>query len=136
MSKIIIVLGVLLLLLPGCDEQQLGPVDRIVSDVNDSLPTVTAVLQSPAGALLPPDLRLYAAAAVALASIGVNSWQKVRAVLMTKTTKAIVKGIEAAGENTKTNPKNLIKDSIKTEMQLAGIYDRGNLLVDRLKIAR
>jgi len=29
-----------------------------------------------------------------------------------------------------------VKDYIKTEMQLAGIYDRGNTLVDQLKISR
>ena len=134
MGKTIFVIGVLLLL-PGCDESQLERMDRIVADANNITATGGLLLESPAGAMLPPDLRLYAAAGVALASIAVNSWQKVRSVLMTKTTKAIVHGIELA-DKPKTNPMSQVKRSIETEMKLAGVLDRGNKLVDRLKLAR
>ena len=120
----------------GCDETQIRRADRIVDDVNDIATTGRIVLQSPAGALLPPDLKLYGAAAIAIASIVVNSWQKVRANLMKKTTKAIVRGIESAEQDQKPNPTNKVKEAIGTEMKLAGIYDQGNQLVDQLKVAR
>ncbi|MBA7518568.1 hypothetical protein ES705_10639 [subsurface metagenome] len=134
MGKTIFVIGVLLLL-PGCEEKQLERTDVIVGDVNDIVAGVGALMESPAGAMLPPDLKLYGAVGLALASIGVNSWQKVRSVLMTKTTKAIVKGIELA-DKPKTNPMSKVKESIETEMKLAGVLDRGNKLVDRFKLAR
>ncbi len=124
----------------GCDEEQLKSFDKIVTDANEIVTTGQGVLQSPAGALLPPDLRLYGTIAIALASIGVNSWQKVRAVLMTKTTKAIVKGIENADEDVLKkagNPlRSSVKQEIRNEMQAAGIYDKGNKIIDQLKIAR
>ena len=121
----------------GCNEEQLEQMDQNVSDANDIVGLIKGVLESPpARAWVPPDIQFYGAAGIALASVLLNSWQKVRSSLMTRTTKAIVKGIEVASNEVKTNPSNPIKDSIKTQMQLAGVYDRGNLLVDRLKLAR
>lgn len=119
----------------GCDERQLERADRIVSDANDLVTTGQVIMDSPAGQFLPPDIRLYGTVGLALASLGVNGWQKVRSVLMTKTTKAIVKGIEAA-DKPKSNPMSAVKSSIKAEMEHAGVYDKGNQLVDRLKLAR
>ena len=130
------IIFIVILFSTGCDEAQIRRADRIVDDVNDIVTTGRIVLQSPAGALLPPDLKLYGAAAIAIASIVVNSWQKVRANLMKKTTKAIVRGIESAEQDQKPNPTNKIKEAIGTEMKLAGIYDQGNQLVDQLKVAR
>ena len=55
---------------------------------------------------------------------------------MTKTTKAIVKGIEKSADQVQTNPANPVKEAIGKEMRAAGIYDQANQLVDQLKIAR
>jgi hypothetical protein len=123
-------------LIGGCEEKQLERIDRIITDANDVVSGVGAVLQSPAGALLPPDLRLYGTIGVAIASVGVNAWQKVKGNLMKKTTKAIVKGIEKGQGDPKTNPVSKIKAAIGQEMRTAGIYDKGNQLVDQLKVAR
>jgi hypothetical protein len=125
----------LLTCLPGCEEQQIEDIDRFVKDANEVVSGVGAVLESPAGALLPPNLQLYGAIAVAIASVGVNTWQKIKGNLMKKTTKAIVKGIELA-DKPKTNPMSTVKKTIKAEMELAGILDKGNQLVDQLKVAR
>ena len=132
----ITVIASLILFSTGCDETQLSQADRIVTDANNIVAAVGGVMQSPAGALLPPGLQLYGAAGIALVSIALNSWQKVRANLMTKTTKAIVKGIEASEKETKPNPTNPIKSAIRQEMIKAGIYDLGNQLVDQLKVSR
>ena len=120
----------------GCEEMQLERMDRIVADANSITATGGLLLESPAGDMLPPVIKLYGAVGLALASIAVNSWQKVRSVLMTKTTKAIVKGIDAVEKQAKTNPTNPVKESIRTEMIKAGVYDRGNQIVDKLKLAR
>jgi len=122
----------------GCDEEQLGQADKIVTDANDIVGLIKEALESPpARAFLPADIQLYGAVGIALASMVLNGWQEVKGSLMKKTTKAIVKGIEkerkACGD---PNPTDPIKNSIKTEMQLAGIYDRANVLVDKLKISR
>jgi len=120
----------------GCNETQLRQADQVVADANNIVSAVGGVVYSPAGALLPPGFQLYAAAGIAIASIALNSWQKVRANLMTKTTKAIVNGIESAGKETKPNPTNPVKVAIRAEMITAGIYDKGNQLVDQLKVTR
>jgi len=121
----------------GCTEEQIEQVDRVVTDANDIVAGVKALLESPpARAFLPPDIQLYGAVGIAVASMVVNGWQQVKGSLMKKTTKAIVRGIEVAEKVEKPNPTNKIKESIKTEMELAGIFDRGNTLVDQLKVAR
>ena len=125
-----------LLLTQSCEEQQIERADRIVTDANDVVSGVGAVLQSPAGALLPPDLRLYGTIGVAIASIVVNAWQKIKGNLMAKTTKAIVKGIESVEKQAKTNPANPVKAAIRQQMITAGIFDKGNQLVDQLKVSR
>ena len=120
----------------GCAEQQLERMDRIVADVNDISATGMVLLQSPAARLLPPDAQLYGAVAVAMASIIVNGWQQIRGNLMKKTTKAIVKGIEASENQVKTNPSNPVKVAIGEQLRAAGIYDQGDKLIRELKIAR
>ena len=124
------------LAIPGCDEEQLGQADKIVTDVNDLKVIVGQLLESPpARAFLPPDIQVYGAAGIALVSIIVNGWQKVRSILMTKTTKAIVRGIEIA-DKPKSNLMSAVKRSIETQMKLAGVLDKGDKLVDQLKISR
>ena len=126
----------LVTLTAGCEEQQLERADQIVTDANSIVAAGGAILQSPAGALLPPGFQLYGAAGIAIASVLLNAWQKVRANLMVKTTKAIVKGIESVERETKSNPTNPIKVAIRQEMITAGVYDKGNQLVDQLKVSR
>ena len=119
----------------GCDETQLRQADRIVTDANSVVEAVGGMMQSPAGALLPPGFQLYGAAGIAIASIALNGWQQIRGNLMKKTTKAIVKGIEAAEKETKPNPTNPIKTAIAAQMIKAGIYSQADDLVNQLKIS-
>jgi len=136
-ATIVLFMGlVTLFAVVGCTEEQIRQVDQTVADANNLVSGGAALLQSPAGAMLPPDLRLYGTVGIAIASIVFNSWQKVRSNLMAKTTKAIIKGVDAAEKVTKTNPTNPIKVAIRQEMIAAGIYDKGNKLVDQLKVAR
>jgi len=120
-------------LIGGCTEEQIAQTDLIVSDANDIVAGVAALLESPAGATLPPGIQLYGAAGIAIASIALNSWQKIKGNLMLKTTKAIVRGIESAEVEQKPNPTNPVKVAIKTQLQAAGIYDQADVLIRRLK---
>lgn len=120
----------------GCSEQQFSRADRTAADVNNLITAGQAILATPAAAALPPDWRLYGSMAVAAGSIVLGAYKQWRLTLMTKTTKAIVKGIERSEDQVKTNPKNPVKEAIGKEMRAAGIYDQANQLVDQLKIAQ
>jgi len=94
---LVTIIMLMVILIGGCDEQQLEQIDPIVRDANDIVTAIGELLESPpARAFLPPDIQVYGAVGIALASIAVNGWQKVRGTLMKKTTKAIVRGIEVA----------------------------------------
>ena len=122
--------------LTGCTEQQLRQADRTAADVNNLITGAQAILATPAAAALPPDWRLYGSLIFAAGSIVLGAYKQWRLTLMTKTTKAIVKGIEKSEDQVKTNPVNPVKVSIGKEMRAAGIYDQANRIVDQLRIAR
>lgn len=129
-------MGLVTLFAIGCEEQQLERADQIVTDANSVITAAQGALASPAGALLPFDLKLAGTVFVAVASILLNSWQGIKGNLMTKTTKAIVKGIEASEKETKPNPLNPVKAAIAKQMIQAGIYSQADDLINRLKVSR
>jgi hypothetical protein len=135
-SSIVFLAVFCLLPLSGCTDEQLTQADRTAADVNNLITAGQAILATPAAAALPPDWRLYGSLAVAAGSIIIGAYKQMRLTLMTKTTKAIVKGIEKSEDQVKTNPANPVKEAIGKEMRAAGIYDQANQLVDQLKIAR
>ena len=118
----------------GCLEM-----DEAVQDVNTVATTAKTVLDSPAGALMPPDLRLYAVLAMNLLTGGAAGYKQWRLSQMSKATKASVRGIEAAekqpGGEPAGNPTSPVKVAIGAEMRKLGVYDAGNKLVDRLKLS-
>lgn len=122
--------------LASCNEEQIARADQVAAGVGTAVTTGQQLLESPTGQVLPPDWRLYGSIAVAVGSIAVGAYEKWRLTVMTKTTKAIVKGIEKAEERLAVNPTNPVKECIGKEMRSAGIYDQGNRLVDQLKLAR
>lgn len=110
--------------------------DQIIQDVNDIAGGTRAVLESPAGLLIPPSIRLYGEIGVMLASGLVLTWQQLRNRNMKKTTKAIVKGIEQTVNPEKTTSE--VKSNIANEMRKQGgdkFYARANKIVDKLKIS-
>lgn len=135
MTKWITWIILLLLISAGCDEfWQKG--DEIATDVSTVAQGTQAVLESPAGRMIPPDLKLYGALGIALANGLVIGWQEFRNRTMKKTTKAIVKGIENTANPDKATSE--VKDNIRHEMLQQGgqrFYDKANKIVDRLKIS-
>jgi len=85
-----------------------------------------------------PGAEQYGAIAAIIASLGFNVYQKYKGGVMKKTMKAIVKGIDNVDrrENPKPEITAAIKKSIGSEMRIAGIFDRGNVIVDQLKVSR
>jgi hypothetical protein len=126
----------IMLFLCSCNEEDLRQVDEFVQDVNKVAQGTQAVLESPAGQLVPIQVKLYGALGLIIANGLIMSWQEWRNRTMKKTTRAIVKGIETS-ERAK-NPSNEVKKSIAQEMIFQGgdkFYQRANKIVDRLKIS-
>jgi len=124
-----------LLTLSGCEAfWQTG--DAIVRDVNDISGTARALLDSPAGLMIPPSIRLYGEIGVMLASGLILAWQELRNRNMKKTTKAIVKGIEQTDNPDKATSE--VKANIADCMRREGgdrFYAKANKIVDKLKIS-
>ena len=136
MRKVIFATVLIVTLFGGCDENFLQQADRFVEDVNTVKTGTEAVLRSPAGAALPPDIKLYGTLGILLASGLVNGWQEWRNKTMKKTTKAIVKGIEQSKDVDKSISD--VKHNIADEMQKQGgdkFYAKANKIVDKLKIS-
>lgn len=134
MKKVIYLAILALVTLVGCEEF-LTMGDEIIQDANAVAGGARAILESPAGQLIPPNLKIYGLLGIGLTSVIVNGWQEWRNKTMKKTTRAIVKGIENA-----KNPDDIteVKTHIANEMQKQGgdkFYARANKIVDKLKIS-
>ena len=127
-------MGIGLAILAGCDA-----LDQYVTDANTVATVAKTVLETPAAQALPPPVGLYGALATTLVTGGAAAYKQWRLSQMSKTTKAIVRGIEAAEQPTATeapgNPHSQVKTAIAIEMRKLGVYDVGNKLVDRFKLS-
>ena len=133
LGMVIVALALLAILtFAGCLEA-----DEAVKGVDVVTTTAKTILDSPAGQFVPPDIRLYGSLAISALMAGTAVYKNWRLAQMSKTTKAIVRGIEAAefavGAGDVDNPKNPVKTAIAAEMRKLGVYDAGNKLVDRFK---
>lgn len=135
MKKLIYFTILTLVILAGCETfWQTG--DEIVRDVNDIAGGARVLLESPAGLMIPPSIRLYVEIGLMLASGLVLTWQELRNRTMKKTTRAIVRGIE-----TTDNPEKAISEvraNIAEAMRREGgdrFYAKATRIVDKLKIS-
>ena len=135
MKKFICCASLLIFIIAGCDEFWTEG-DVIIQDVNDAAAGVQAVLDSPAGQLIPPALKVYGLIAIGLINAGVIGWEEMRNRQMKKVTKAIVKGIENTDNPDKATSE--VKTNIAEAMLAQGgdkFYAKANKIVDRLKIS-
>ena len=133
LGMVIVSLAVLAIItFAGCLE-----FDDAVQDVNTVATTAKTVLDSPAGRMIPPDVRLYRSLAVSAVMAGAAGYKQWRLAQMTKTTKAIVLGIESQQLMSRVDPENPVtaKTAIAAKMRDLGIYDTGNKIVKRLKLS-
>lgn len=118
-------------IMAGCEAT-----DKPVADMNAVASGAHELLDSPAGQMLPPDWRLYGGLATTAIMAGAAAYKQWRLSQMTKTTKAIVRGIEAVAPPGNPDPGALVvKTSIGKEMRKLKIYDVGYDLVERLKVS-
>jgi len=124
-----------LVTLSGCEDfWQKG--DEIIRDANAIAGGARAVLDSPAGQLIPRDLKIYGLLGIGLINGIVIGWEEWRNERMKKTTKAIVQGIEQTSNPEKATSE--VKASIANEMRRQGgdkFYAKANKIVDKLKIS-
>lgn len=78
LGKTIFFVSVICFVTAGCNEQQLKDTDRFVDKTQDTVAGGEAVLQSPAGDLVPEPFKSISALALLLMSAGVNVYQKWR----------------------------------------------------------
>lgn len=125
---------------PSCSPDQLQRADRIIADVNTAGRGVAAIPDGPAGALIPPEVRLIMELLGVGAAVAFGLWQRVRAsgLLETKqgldvTLRAIVDAIDQA-EPTAADP---VKTQILANMLQRRIHGTADRLVDehRTKLA-
>jgi len=122
-------------LFAGCSEQQMRQADKVAADVKTITAGTEAILASPAGQMIPPDWRLYGLLGIMLANGVIIGWEEWRNLMLKKTTKAIVRGIESSSNPDKAASE--VKDNIQMEMLQQGgrkFYIRANKIVDTLKI--
>ena len=128
---------IVVICIAGCEDfWQKG--DAIVQDVNNIAGGARAVLESPAGQLIPPDLKVYGLLGIALINAGVIGWEELRNRTMKKTTKAIVQGIEKTSNPDLALANTEVKSNIANEMRRMGgdkFYAKANKIVDKLKIS-
>jgi hypothetical protein len=122
----------------GCTEEELARIDRGVADANTIGQGIAAIPDGPAGALIPPEVRII----MELLGVGLAAafgiWQKIRASgLLSKnadlvtTIRAVVDGIDASGS--KAEP---VKVAIQNVMQKRHVYDTADAIVDQNRSAK
>lgn len=133
-AKLTAILFVTLLLLTlfflGCTPEQRETIDQLAITAEQVTAGGEAVIDSPAGEVIPPDIKFYLSLAGAVIMTAVSAWQKYRKDQLTAATKAIVRGVEQHPDKT---VKAEIKEEIKETMTNAGIYLAGNQIVEKLK---
>jgi len=130
-ATILLSLGLL-----GCSEQELQRWDGYVADACDVGQTIGALPDSPAGPLIPAEVRLIMEILGLGTAAAYGIWQKIRkdGVLaekqsLTLTAKAIVNAIEKLP----AEPQELVKSNVGAEMARMRIRDAGSAEVEKLK---
>ena len=122
----IIVLAIMpMTIFVGCTEKQITEVDRVAGVAQTATQAAQAVLNSPAGQLVPPDYRLYGSLGIS-AILGVLAfWEEHKRKLYKKATIEIVRGIDLA----KRDDAN-IRDAINVRQSFTQSYPTEKIVRD------
>lgn len=134
LGKTVLVVFFMFAMMVGCNEVQRVQADKIIQDTNSVASGVKAVLETPAGGILPAEWKLLALLTITIISAGTNAWQKYRQGQLTTVTKSIVQGIENL-EKADATAGTLAKANIETAMQANQVYPAGKIIVTELKNA-
>ncbi len=134
-SFLLLTLVTLLVGALGCTDQQLASIDHAVTDANTAAHGISAVAQGPAGAILPPQVRIIMEllGIGATAALGIWKWLQASGLLkknqdLVMTLKAVCDGVSASGK--KADP---VKAQIKQIMLDREVYSTANPIVDSVK---
>lgn len=120
----------------GCSEQELQRWDRTMADVCDVGQTIGGLPDSPAGPLIPAEVRLIMEILGLGTAAAWGLWQKLRkdGVLAEKQSLALAaKAIVNAIERTPQNTQRAVKAKVGEEMARMKIRDAGSAEVEKLK---
>ncbi len=126
----------------GCSEEQIRDIDQATKDANSIIDGGKALLDSPAGVLIPlPVRQIMEWCGLGLASaIALWKWLVARGVIranqsLTQTGKALVQAVESLDKTRQEEVKTAVGDKM-TELaaKKSGLtYDQMNAVVDKLK---
>jgi hypothetical protein len=94
-NRIIFVLCIALFVFTGCTQWQLRRLDTASVTLADAGRFTETLLNSPAAAVIPPNLRLYISLGAAVMLAGANAWQSVRGKKTLHALQEVVVGNEA-----------------------------------------
>lgn len=121
MKKIMLVVVMGLFVYAGCTEVQLRQADEVASAAMDVAGAAETVVNSPAGAVLPPDWRLYISLASALVLAAGNAWQSVRGKRTKAALEEVVAGNEAVKKGAEFSAAHNAAQSAATRQMVAAI---------------
>lgn len=128
LGKTIIVVSILsMFTFAGCNEEQRAQVDKVAADVNSIADQGEAILNSPIGKFVPPDIKFIAAGVLNVAQLLAGAWL-IRDRKTTNTiATAIIKGVEASPDKGKS-----VKPAIAAKMVSLGVEDAGRAYVEKV----
>ena len=119
----------------SCTEEQRQDIDKAAVKAQQIVEAGKAVLDTPAGQAIPGEIRSGLVLVGGLAAAAAGAWQTWRKQQVSKTTKAIVKAIEKTEKAQNPTGQSPLKAAIAQEMRSAGISDRGDRIVNKLKVS-
>lgn len=123
--------------LPGCTEQQVEKVDKVLDDANAVTTGVVELVRGPAGAVFPPIVRTIAELLGVTLAVALGLWQKIKHMLTKESLAAIVKGVEAMDDKTKESVKTEIAKAMDKQASASKTvtYAKLNAEVDKAKVS-
>lgn len=116
----------------GCSEENLKTADKIVADVNAVAQTLAEVPDSPAGPMIPAQVRAILELIGVVGAGAALGWQKVRGSQILGTLKAVAAGVERV-EKADANVGATVKARIGEVMEERQIERQGRAIVNQAK---
>ena len=129
----LVVAAALVLSPGGCTEEQRQQADRILSDANQAGQVLTAVAESPVGALLPIPVRMIMELLGIGALAALNIWQKIRAGQAKGASDKVSRTLRAVADaidQSKPEIADAVKAQVKQVMDARQIRPMADPIVD------
>lgn len=125
LASSVLVAGVVLCAMGGCQSEQAGRIDQAVADVNAAAQTLGPAVTTVAG----PALGTIVGALTTLIGIAAATWQTLRKARVLETLGLIVNAVNKTPDETQA----AVKAAVQTDMKETGNYKALNAIVDSVK---